>query len=96
MRFKKFLPFFVIVLLIVVFFWQFFLKGLAPIPSDIIVGMYYPWLDEKWGYVVGVPVKNNLLSDSVSQFWIWRNLAIDLLGQNRVLFGTPMPFLGLP
>lgn len=64
-KIKKFLfywPIILIVLLVFAFFWKFFVKGLIPIPADITVGMYFPWLDYKWGYVVGVPVKNSLIT----------------------------------
>ncbi|MCJ7786963.1 hypothetical protein MUP06_01990, partial [Patescibacteria group bacterium] len=61
-----------LIFLSLIFFWKFFLKGLLPIPADIIVGMYFPWLDYKWGYLVGVPIKNPLISDVVSQIYIWK------------------------
>lgn len=100
MRFKKFFlqhwPVFAIFLLVFIFFWKFFLKGLIPIPADIIVGMYYPWLDYKWGYSVGVPVKNSILSDAVSQFWVWRNLAIDLFRSGQNPFWNPYSLAGSP
>lgn len=94
--FFRFWPIIVIFFLVFVFFWKFFFKGLIPVPGDIIAGMYLPWLDYKWGYVVGVPVKNSLLSDAVSQFWIWRNLAIDLFRSGQSPFWNPYSFCGSP
>ena len=100
MKFKRFFlhnwPIFVIFFLVFLFFWQFFLRGLIPIPADITVGMYFPWLDYKWGYTVGVPVKNSLLSDTVSQFWVWRNLAIDLFRSGQSPFWNPYALSGSP
>lgn len=93
---KKIGPILVILILVFVFFWKVFLKNLIPIPADIIVGMYYPWLDYKWGYEVGVPVKNPLLSDAISQFWIWRNLAIDLLKKGQNPLWNPYSLCGSP
>ena len=100
MRVKKLLsywPLFLIVFLVVVYYWKFFFKGLLPIPGDITVGMYFPWLDYKWGYLVGVPIKNPLISDVVSQIYIWKSLAIDSLAGLRfplwdssILSGTPL------
>ncbi len=101
MKLKKFFskswPIFVIFLLVFVFFWKFFFKGLVPIPGDIITGMYFPWLDYKWGYAVGVPIKNPLISDVVSQIYIWKSLAIDSfmglkfpLWDRTILSGTPL------
>lgn len=94
--FTRFGSFFAICFLVFLFFWKFFLKGLLPLPADIITGMYLPWLDYKWGYSVGVPVKNGLLSDAVSQFWIWRNLAIDLFRSGQSPFWNPYALSGSP
>jgi hypothetical protein len=87
---KKFLlkswPFFVITLVVVLFFWKVFLLGQAPIPGDLIVGAYYPWLDYKWGYEVGVPIKNAVTSDVVSIIYPLRSLAVDLFKQGHLPF----------
>lgn len=89
-------PIFIIFLAVFVFFWKFFLKGLIPIPADITVGMYYPWLDYKWGYAVGVPVKNSLLSDVVSQIYPFRTYAMSLIKQGIVPLWNPALFGGYP
>lgn len=63
-----------------VFSWKFFLRGLVPIPADVIVGIYYPWRDHIWaGFVAGVPFKNGLLSDIVSIIYPWRIYGMGLL-----------------
>lgn len=74
----------------------FFLKGLLPIPADIIAGVYYPWLDYKWEFPVGVPVKNPLLSDIPSLLYPWRSFAIDQLKLFRIPFWNPYYFTGMP
>ncbi len=79
-----------------IFFWKFFFKGLTPIPSDVVAGMYYPWLDYKWGYEVGVPVKNPILSDTVSQFWPWRNWAVENLKSGKISIWNPYALGGYP
>lgn len=89
-------PFLFLILIWILFFQKFFLKGLLPVPADIITGMYYPWLDYKWGYEVGVPVKNPILSDTISQFWIWRNWAVDQLKQGRIAIWNPYSLAGYP
>lgn len=78
-------------------FSDFFIKGLLPIPSDILVGAYFPWLDYKWGYSVGVPVKNPAPSDVISIIYPWRFLGISLIKQgiiplwdSSILLGTPL------
>ena len=94
---KRLWPFFLFVFLIFIFFWKFFIKGLLPIPADIIVGMYFPWLNYKWGYLVGVPIKNPLISDVVSQIYIWKGYLSHsfqglkfLLWDDSILTGTPL------
>ena len=100
MKFKKFFfhnwPIFAIFFLVFIFFWQFFLKGLLPIPSDIIVGLYFPWLDYKWGTITGVPVKNPLLSDIPSILYPWRSLVIDQFKSFKIPTWNPYYFLGMP
>ncbi len=89
-------PILVIALVVAVFFWKFFLKGLVPLPADITVGMYYPWLDYKWGYAVGVPVKNSLLSDAVSQMYPFKTYALGLVKNGSLPLWNPMMFGGYP
>lgn len=73
------------------------LRGHIPIPGDFIVGVYYPWLDYKWGFPVGVPVKNPITTDVVSLIYPMQMFAIDLIKSADVplwnpfiLFGTPL------
>ncbi len=75
-------------------FHPFFLKGKVPIALDIPTGMYYPWLNESFGYQVKVPVKNSLLTDTISQFWIWRNWAVDGLKTGQIKTWNPMSLAG--
>ena len=97
---KKFLfnswPFLIIIGLIVIFFWKFFLKGLIPMPADITVGVYFPWLDYNWGFPTGVPVKNPLPSDIPSLVYPWRMLVIDSLKNLNFPLWNPYSFTGMP
>lgn len=90
-------PFFLIAFVVCIFFWKVFLKGLVPLPADFIVGVYYPWLDYKWGYATGVPVKNPMTTDVVSLIYPEQMLAVDLLKSGQwplwnphILTGTPL------
>jgi hypothetical protein len=84
-------------LLILVFFWQFFFKGLLPIPADTIVGMYHPFRDI---YAKtnpnGIPFKNFLITDPVRQQYPWRSLAIDLEKKGELPVWNPYNFSGTP
>lgn len=93
----KAFPFIFIFIAILIFFYPVWLKGQVPLPADLVVGSYLPWLDYKWGYEVGVPVKNPITSDAISFSYPMRTLAIDLMKSGQwplwnpyILFGTPL------
>lgn len=78
----KFFPLFIalaFIFLVVVFFYPFFIKGLVPMPADIAIGAYFPWLDYKWGTTTGIAIKNPLPSDVPSLLFPNKKLAVELL-----------------
>src|SRR5688572_27683925 len=76
-----------ILLVISIFYSQFFLFAKLPIPSDTIVGMYHPFRDKIWGiYTAGVPFKNPLITDPVRQQFVWRDLAISQIKNGQLPF----------
>ena len=95
-RLKKWWPFALMVLIWGILFWPFLIQGRLPLPADIITGLYFPWLDYKWGYLVGVPVKNPLISDIPSLLYPWRQFVIDQLSRGRLPFWNPYYFAGMP
>ncbi|MCL5091059.1 MAG: YfhO family protein [Patescibacteria group bacterium] len=95
-RFKFLGPFFYIILIWIILFFPFWSKGWLPIPADIITGVYFPWLDYKWGFPAGVPVKNPLLSDIPSLLYPWRSFVIDQLKSFRDTSRNPYYFGGMP
>lgn len=95
--FKFSWPYFLILVAVLIFFNPVWLRSYVPLPADIVVGSYYPWLDYKWGYPVGVPVKNPITSDAISFSYPMRTLAIDLMKKGEwplwnpyILTGTPL------
>lgn len=92
----KIWPYLIILVVVSGFFWKFFLQGLVPVPADITVGMYFPWLDYKWGYIVGVPVKNPILSDVVSQIYQYKMLVIQQIKDGLFPLWNPFMFGGFP
>ncbi len=92
---KKHWPFFIIVATVLVFFWRIFV-GLIPFPGDFIVGIYYPWLDYKWGFETGVPVKNPILADVPSFIYPMQTYAIDLMKQGQWPLWNPFILGGAP
>lgn len=94
--FKILWPYLLITFIVILFFWKFFIKGLIPIPGDFVVGVYYPWLDYKWGFAAGVPVKNPILTDVVSFTYPMQTLAIDLIKSGKLPLWNPYILAGTP
>lgn len=93
---KKYWPFFSLVVIVSFFFWKFFLKGLIPFPGDFVVGIYYPWLDYKWGYAVGVPVKNPITADVPSLMYPTQTFAFDIVKKGNWPLWNPRILAGIP
>ncbi len=89
-------PVVILVLLAMTAYYPFFLQGKVPFPGDVLTGAYFPWLDYKWGYVVGVPVKNALISDAFSQFIVWKYVGLDLLLKGEWPLWNHLSFAGSP
>jgi len=96
MSIKKLLLFAVPTLLIVIVFRKFIFGGQIPIPGDILIGGYYPWLDSIWGFPVSVPVKNSLPSDIISIIYPWRILGINILKSGHLPLWDDTILLGAP
>jgi len=94
---KKFLPLLLIIIIISLFFKDYLIKGLIPIPADTIVGMYHPWRDKIWdNYTNGVPYKNFLITDPVRQQYPWKLLSTDYIKNKKAPLWNPYTFSGTP
>lgn len=94
---RKIFPFVFIFFLIIIFFWQLFLKGLLPIPSDTIIGLYHPFRDlYSKDYPRGIPFKNFLITDPVRQQYPWRELVISAEKKLQIPLWNPYSFAGTP
>ncbi len=94
---RKLIPYFAILFLVIVFFWQFFIKGLLPIPSDTIIGLYHPYRDSyAREYPNGIPFKNFLITDPVRQQYPWKDLSIENLRKGELPMWNPYAFSGTP
>ncbi|MFC1727394.1 YfhO family protein [Patescibacteria group bacterium] len=90
-------PLFFIFLASVLFFWNFFIEKLLPVPSDTVVGMYHPWRDVIWdNFSSGVPFKNFLITDPVRQQIPWRMMAVNLFKNSQIPFWNPYVLSGTP
>lgn len=92
----KFWPFLVFVGATITLYWQVFLKGLVAFPGDLLVGAYLPWLDSKWGFPTGVPVKNPIITDVMSQFYMWRSLVSEGWRHLQIPLWNPYSYSGYP
>lgn len=80
-----------------VFFYPTIIKGLLPVPSDTIIGLYHPFRDlYAKGYPNGIPFKNFLLTDPVRQTYVWKELAVDLVKQGSLPLWNPYEMAGKP
>lgn len=94
---KKFLPLILIIAAVLIFFWQFLFKGFLPIPSDTIVGLYYPFRDVSLKTNPnGLPYKNFLITDPVRQQIPWRSLVVNLEKGANLPLWNPYNFAGTP
>ncbi len=85
----------IILIFIPIFFYPVF-KQRYPLPTDLLVGAYYPWYESTWGYSVGVPYKNATMSDVFSQLYIWKSLAADSLRHGQLPLWNPTSYSGYP
>lgn len=94
---KKYWFVFVFLILTIFLFKDFVFKGLLPIPSDTIVGGYYPWRDEVWQErTAGFPIKNFAIRDITRQLYPWRWYSIKELKNLRMPLWNPYNFTGAP
>ena len=94
--FKVLLPVLLLAALSCSFFWKVFIKKQVPLPADFVVGVYYPWLDYKWGFAAGVPVKNPITTDVVSFTFPMQMLAVDLIKSGQPPLWNPYILAGTP
>lgn len=94
--FSKFFPVLFIIFIVCSFFWRVFAFKEVPLPGDFIVGVYFPWLDYKWGNTVGVVVKNPITTDVVSFTYPMQTLAMNLLKKGTLPLWNPYILAGSP
>ncbi|MGE5042381.1 MAG: YfhO family protein [Candidatus Levyibacteriota bacterium] len=96
-KYFKFFPFVVIILAACVFFYPFLLKAKLPIPSDTIVGLYYPFRDVySETNPNGLPYKNFLITDPVRQQYPWKQLAVSNVSKYQLPVWNPYEMAGVP
>lgn len=93
----KLVPVFILILLSLIFFKSYILQGKLPVPSDTIVGLYYPFREIYFKTNPnGIPYKNFLITDPVRQQYPWRNLSIEKEKSGELPLWNPYNFAGTP
>lgn len=94
---KKYLAPLFFTLLTFFLLWDVFIKGLVPVPFDILAGHYFPWKDYVWlGLDAGVPLKNFQLFDVVFQIYPWRSFSVETFMNGEFPLWNPYNLLGTP
>jgi hypothetical protein len=94
---KKYWYFVVLILAIGIFFYPTLFYGKIPVPTDTLIGLYYPWRDL---YSVtnprGVPYKNFLITDPIRQMIPWKKVVVDQLNDGIKPIWNPYNAFGVP
>ena len=78
-------------------FFKLFLKGLYPIPGDLLVSFYFPYYSGGWeGYNSWTTHKEMFGADSIRQIYLWKELAADQFKKGQFPLWNPYTFSGQP
>lgn len=93
----KYWPFLVIFLVSLTFFYPVWLQNKVPLPADALVGAHVPWTEVVWDkYPAGVPIKNQEITDAISQFYPWRSLTAKFWRAGDAPLWNQFMFSGYP
>jgi hypothetical protein len=91
------LPFLSLILISLIFFYQTIFQNKIPLPTDALVGAHVPWIKYSWeGYPAGVPIKNQEITDAISQFYPWRSLVGEFWRNGKFPLWNFYMFNGVP
>jgi len=90
-RILRYWPILVITLLVIIFAFPYWFKGLIPFPADYLVNSFPPWQ-----YSYGLPIKNDAMPDVVTQMYPWKHLVMDFWKNKQIPLWNPYNFSGNP
>ncbi len=94
---RKIWPIVLITAVTITFFYKVVFLNLVPLPSDMLVGAYYPWIEQKtYGYTTNVPIKNPLISDVFSEIFVWKKLIYESYQSRSWPLWNPNMYSGYP
>lgn len=94
---KRFVPYFILIFIVLGFFYKTILLGKLPFPGDLLLAEYNPWRHSSYdGYVPGsIPSKGQYF-DVVRELYPWKTLVIDALKRGQIPLWNPYNFSGSP
>jgi len=96
-KIKKFGAILILIFAILFFYTPFLTALKLPIPSDALVGLYYPYRDfYAQNYPNGIPFKNFLITDPVRQTYVWKELSINVFKSGSLPLWNPYEMTGKP
>lgn len=94
---KRFLPIIFIFFVTCLIFFKIFMRGLYPIPGDLLVSFYFPWYSGGWeGYDPWTFHKELLNADSIRQIYPWKEFAANEFKRGHFPNWNPYTFSGQP
>lgn len=91
------LPIVFIVFVTCLIFFKIFLRGLYPVPGDLLVSFYFPWYSGGWqGYNPWTTHKELLGADSIRQIYPWKEFAANQFKASKIPLWNPYTFSGQP
>ena len=94
---KKLKPFLFIVFITCLILFKIFIRGLYPIPGDLLVSFYFPYYSGGWeGYNSYTTHKELLGADSIRQIYLWKEFAAQEFKRGQVPLWNPYTFSGQP
>jgi len=93
---NRYLPVLILLLICLSFYWPVFFQKKVVFPGDMLVGAYYPWLEYKWGYQTGVPIKNPYITDIFSQIYPWKKIIAEIYKNGQMPLWNPYSLSGYP
>lgn len=89
----KYWPVLIIIITWFIFSNPYLIKGKVPYPATFQDSFFSPWSDYK---KFAVPVKNNALSDVVTEIYPWKHFTIEELKKGIIPWWNPYSFSGNP
>ncbi|OGG01340.1 hypothetical protein A2Z33_02920 [Candidatus Gottesmanbacteria bacterium RBG_16_52_11] len=94
---RRFLPFAILVAVLLLFFRLTVLRGLVPFPGDLLLSEYQPWRSyPTHGYVAGSVPHKAQYPDTLRQIYPWRIVAAEQWRKGSVPLWNPHNFSGTP